>query len=369
MVKKRRMFDIEMPEEPGEETFPAGKVEAPSGSVRRRGPMATAIGEAAESTRERRELEDKIRAENDALAHEHVKLKRLGLVLDLVPLDAVETAKLVRDRAKAPDFELADLKASITELGLSNPIRLEARADGRFELIQGFRRLAAYKELLQETGDAERFGRIPAAVSQPGDDLEMLYRRMVDENMVRKDISFAEMAQLAIDYAADPNTKVDDPDRAVAELFKSAGYQKRSYIRTFIKLMSRIGDALEFAPDIPRALGLTLAARLEEVDGLASVIRRELAALDNRSVTEEIEVLRRHAGEERAATAGPVAKKTVGTAAAGKAKTSFQFDRPEGRAKCTAGNGRLEVRLSRDFSTVDRRKLEDAVRLMLDQLD
>ena len=91
-------------------------------------------------------------------------------------------------------------------MGLSNPIRLEARADGRFELVQGYRRLSAYRELLDETGDADRYGTIPAAVSQPGEDLEALYRQMVDENLVRKDISFAEMAMLALDYARDPGT-------------------------------------------------------------------------------------------------------------------------------------------------------------------
>lgn len=368
MVKKRRMFDIEMPEEGPPEIFPAGKVEAPSPEPRRRGPMATAIGETAESSRERAEVEAQIRAENDALAHEHVKLKRLGLVLELVPLDAVETSKLIRDRAAGPDMELAGLKASITELGLSNPIRLEGRPDGRFELIQGFRRLAAYRALLEETGDADAWGRIPAAVSQPGDDLDVLYRRMVDENLVRKDISFAEMAQLALDYAADPGTAIEDPDKAVAELFKSAGYQKRSYVRSFIKLMERIGPALQFAPDVPRALGLALAHRLEEVDGLSGVIRRELAELDNRSVVDELEVLRRHAGmAEGAPAARTPAVKPAG--AGGKAKTSFQFDRAEGRAKCTAANGRLEVRLNRDFSTIDRRRLEEAVRRMLDQLE
>ncbi|WP_370284226.1 ParB/RepB/Spo0J family partition protein [Pseudooceanicola sp.] len=368
MVKKRRMFDIEMPEEGPPETFPAGKVEAPSAEPRRRGPMATAIGETAESSRERAEIEAQIRAENDALAHEHVKLKRLGLVLELVPLDAVETSTLIRDRAAGPDMELAGLKASITELGLSNPIRLEARPDGRFELIQGFRRLAAYRALLEETGDAEAWGRIPAAVSQPGDDLDVLYRRMVDENLVRKDISFAEMAQLALDYAADPGTAIEDPDKAVAELFKSAGYQKRSYVRSFIKLMERIGPALQFAPDVPRALGLALAQRLEEVDGLSGVIRRELAELDNRSVVDELEVLRRHAGMSEGAPA-PRAPAVKPAGAGGKAQTSFQFDRAEGRAKCTAANGRLEVRLDRDFSTIDRRRLEEAVRRMLDQLE
>ncbi|MEF9606284.1 replication protein, partial [Paracoccus sp. PXZ] len=54
---------------------------------------------------------------------------------------------------------------------------------------------------------------------------------------------------------------------------------------------------------------------------------------------------------------------------AGKARISFQIQRPQGSAKCTASNGRLEIRLPRDFSAVDRRKLEAAVRAMLESLD
>ncbi|MES2539515.1 MAG: ParB N-terminal domain-containing protein [Pseudomonadota bacterium] len=304
MTKKRRMFDIDLPEDAGTaptETFPAGKV---SETPPRRGPMATAISETVTSTRERQEIEAQIRAENDALAHEHVRLKRLGLVVEMVPLDLIEMQKLARDRKKGPDFELAELKASITELGLSNPIRLEARADGRFELIQGYRRLSAYRELLDETGDADRFGTIPAAVSQPGDDLEALYRKMVDENLVRKDISFAEMAMLALDYAGDPGTATNDPDKAVAVLFKSAGYQKRSYIRTFMAVVERLGEDLLYPQDIPRALGLALARRLDEVDGLASLIRAELKGWENRTVMDEMSVLRRYAGEAAEAETG-----------------------------------------------------------------
>lgn len=110
MTKKRRMFDIDLPED-APEIFPAGKVSDPPA---RRGPMAAAIFETADATRERQEIGAKIRTENDALAHEHVRLKRLGLVVDLVPLDLVEMTKLVRDRKKGPDFELAELKASIS---------------------------------------------------------------------------------------------------------------------------------------------------------------------------------------------------------------------------------------------------------------
>jgi ParB family chromosome partitioning protein len=370
MTKKRRMFDIDLPEDAGAapaETFPAGKVSEPPP---RRGPMATAISETVTSTRERQEIEAQIRSENDALAHEHVRLKRLGLVVELVPLDLVEMTKLVRDRKKGPDFELAELKASISELGLSNPIRLEARADGRFELIQGYRRLSAFRELLDETGDADRYGTIPAAVSQPGDDLEALYRKMVDENLVRKDISFAEMAMLALDYAGDPGTATNDPDKAVAVLFKSAGYQKRSYIRTFMAVVERLGQDLLYPQDIPRALGLALARRLDEVDGLAPLIRAELKGWENRSVADEMAVLRRYAGEAAEAETGtPAVLPTARPEKPAKAKTSFQFDRKDGRGKCVAAVGKLEIQLDRDFTTIDRRRLEQAVRLMLDQLD
>lgn len=368
MSKKRRMFDIDLPEDTvaaPAETFPAGKVSEPPP---RRGPMATAIAETATSTRERQEIEAQIRAENDALAHEHVRLKRLGLVVDLVPLDLIEMQKLVRDRKKGPDAELAELKASIAELGLSNPIRLEARADGRFELIQGYRRLTAFKELLDETGAADRYATIPATVSQPGEDLEALYRKMVDENLVRKDISFAEMAMLALDYARDPGTVVSDPDKAVAVLFRSAGYQKRSYIRSFLSVVDRLGDDLIFPQDIPRALGLALARRLDEVEGLVPLIRAELKGWDNRSVADELAVLRRFAGEVDEPAENPATPPAPRAAKPAKARTSFQFDRAEGRGKCVAAVGKLEIQLDRDFTTIDRRRLEQAVRLMLDQL-
>lgn len=371
MSKKRRMFDIDLPEDAAagpEETFPAGKIaEAPS----RRGPMAAAIAETVNSTRERQEIEAQIRAENDALAHEHVRLKRLGLVVEMVPLDLIEMTKLVRDRKKGPDFELSELKASVSDLGLSNPIRLEARADGRFELIQGYRRLSAYRELLEETGDSDRFGAIPAAVSQPGDDLEALYRKMVDENLVRKDISFAEMAMLALDYAGDPGTAINDPEKAVAVLFRSAGYQKRSYIRTFMTVVERLGSDLIYPQEIPRAVGLALARRLEEVDGLALMIRAELKGWENRSIADELAVLRRFAGEAAEGDTGEArpAAPTTRSEKPAKAKTSFQFDRKDGRGKCVAAVGKLEIQLDRDFTTIDRRRLEQAVRLMLDQLD
>lgn len=348
------MPDIETPENTGAqpETFPAGKVDDRADP---REPTAAAS------------------AGNDALAQEHARLTRLGLVIDLVPLDAIEMHKLVRDRAKGPDMELETLKTSIREIGLSNPIRVEARPDGKFELIQGYRRMIAYRALQEETGE-EVYASIPAAVNPAGDSADALYRKMVDENLVRKDVSFAEMAQLALDYAADPFTQETDPDKAVAQLFRSAGYQKRSYVRIFIKLMSRLRDHLQFAPEIPRALGTALVARMEEVEGLVPMLAKDLKAFTNRSVQDELAVLRRYAGTPvddlmAPPESKPAAKARSRRKAAGGARNVFHFDRREGPCKCAAESGKLEIHLGRDFTTIDRRRLEKAVRLMLDQLD
>jgi len=368
MSKKRRIFDIDVPEE-NDDAVPVTQ----PGEVKRRGPMAAAITENAESLRARQVTEAEIRAENDALAHEHVRMKRQGLIIELIPLDHILTDKLTRDRIKGEDVELAELVASIRDVGLSNPIRVETRGDERYELVQGYRRLAAYRQLLKETGDSDSWGRIPAGIMATGAALELLYRRMVDENVVRKDISFAEMAQLALHYAADPGTEETDPDKAVSMLFQSAGYQKRSYIRSFIKVMRAVGDDLRFPQEMPRSLGLALAERLEKVPNLRQAIIKALLGAENRSAADELALLRHHAGlgaadvSNRSGVAAKVNANSLGNLP--RAKTMFQLGRPQGKAKCVAGDGRLEIRLDRDFSTIDRLRLEAAVNSFLDELE
>lgn len=397
-MKKRRIFAIDLPDEdfdapmaaPSDppETFPAGKVaektadktpgktpapepaSAAPEAPRRRSPMASAISENAEALRERKALESQIRAENDALARDYVRMKQLGLIIDLVPLDQIETYKLVRDRQKGDDQELLELISSIRDLGLSNPIRLEPRADGRYELIQGYRRLSAYRALLEETGDRAAWGAIPAGILPRGEETENLYRRMVDENMVRKDISFAEMALLAIHYAGDPGTQEIDPDRAVATLFASAGYQKRSYIRQFIRLMKRLGEDLRFPQHLPRALGLKLLLAIEDRPELVAQIRGALRGADNRSVSYELEVLRKAAGGEE----GDLEASQPATKAAAKAAKSqggemrLQLSALEGPVTCLARNGSLEIRLARDFAALPRAQLEQALQKLLADL-
>ena len=364
MTKKRLTFDIDLPEE---ESF----VAKPSAALPRRGPMAAAISENADSLRERQAIAAEIQSENEALATEHVRLKRMGLITDLVPLDQIETYKLTRDRATGDDLELIELVASIRDVGLSNPIRVEERGDGKFELVQGYRRLSAYRVLLQETGDISLWGQIPAAIMQRGETMEMLYRRMVDENMVRKDVSFAEMAMMAINFAIDPTTVEHDADRAVAQLFQSASYSKRSYIRGFLPMMQVLGEHLKFYQHIPRALGLRVSEELAERPEIGGQIRAELKEWDNRSVMDELDVLRRAIGaigDDGDLLVRTKPARLAKHASESKAKTTFHIASRLGSARCAAANGRLEIKLDRDFSAMDRKKLEDAVRSMLDRL-
>ncbi|MCL3883221.1 ParB N-terminal domain-containing protein [Marivita sp. GX14005] len=370
MSRKRRIFDIEMPEEPA----PAEAPKAPDTAPQRRSPMASAIAENAGALSSRAEAEARIRAENDALAHEYVGLKRAGLVSRLIPLGDVVTEALVRDRAPGADPDMGELIASIREVGLSNPIRVEEREDGRYELIQGWRRLSAYKALYAETGSDE-WAAIPAGILPHGEGLAGMYRRMVDENLVRRDLSFAEMATVARAYAADPDTAPTSVDDAVTELFRSAAYNKRSYIRAFSRLLDLLGPALKFSQDIPRNLGLAVLKRLEEDASLVAELRARLQDGAPRSAGEELAILRAFTAPDT--PEAPNAPRPAAGAGQGgsqpttpprRPRTTFDLSHEGERVKCTAGVGQLTLKLDRDLSRVERRKLEAGIVKLLNAI-
>ena len=365
MSRKRRVFDINMPLDEA----PAAKT--PTKEKPSRGPMASAIAENAEALTARKSAVEAIREENDALAHEFVELREAGHVVQSIPLEDVHTYMLVRDRIPGEDLELESLMTSINDLGLSNPIRVFARPGGTgYELVQGYRRLSAYKSLRDKNGAGE-WDKIPTLILPGEEDIAGLYRRMVDENVIRKDLSFAEMAHAAQNYAADPATEANDLSTAVAALFQSAPYSKRSYIRSFALLLEGVGDALNFPTEIPRALGVTLARELRDRPDLAGRIKQELSDWENRSIKDELDVLRRYAGIEDLNTlsADKVPEpKPKPAAKGGKAKTTFHIRSSVGQVKCTAGDGRLEIKVDRDFTSIDRARLEAAIASLVDGL-
>lgn len=348
-MSKRRVFDIDFPV-----TIEEGVVPEKVRENLRRGPMAEAIGENADAVQSRAEAERAIREENDRLAHEHVRLKREGLITDLVPVGTIRTSKLTRDRREAVDPDLDELKASIRAVGLSNPIRVEPTDDGAYELVQGFRRLSAFRALYEETGD-DRFAAIPAAIMAQGETLEHLYRKMVDENLVRRDVSFSEMAQLALNYTHDPDTICDDLDTAVGRLYASASRQKRSYIRRFATLLEAVDGALEFAEAIPRNLGLDLEKRLSDDPDFAEVIKSHFAAVPMGTAEKEVQALKVLLSEKKR-------KKSSGGARVGaSAKTTLRYELPEGQVRIAARKGRVELSMDKDFSQYEPAKLEAAV--------
>lgn len=377
MVKKRNVFDIDF--DMVDDAAPAGAPETKNyrfvqghplqnegldveeAAAQRRSPMASAISETVEAAAQRTETEAAIRAENDALAHEHVRLKKLGLITDLIPTDAVKIDKLTRDRSMGVDPELEELKTSIQSVGLSNPIRVEQTEDG-YELIQGYRRLSAFRELAKETGDP-RYSRIPAALVPRGEPLVNLYRKMVDENMVRKDVSFGELAQLALSYSQDEGIDIRD---AVRALYASALKQKRSYIMSFTIMLSRVGDAIRFPEALPRKLGLDLAKALEGSVELAGTVIARLRDARPQTPEAEIQLLRviLQDAERAAADKVPVTERKKAVS-----KTSLRLTRPEGEARVIASDGKIELRLDRDFSAVSRAQLQQAIEALLKNLD
>ncbi|MFK7765182.1 MAG: ParB/RepB/Spo0J family partition protein [Roseobacter sp.] len=357
-MSKRRVFDIDF----DEAAVPAGTDPTPAPVPEtRRGPMAAAITENADALSERQQAETAIRAENDRLAHEYVALKKNGQIVGRVDVQAIRSDKLIRDRVVHRDPELDELKASIQAVGLSNPIRVEQVSDG-YELIQGFRRLSAYRELLDETGDLA-FAHIPATLEARGAQVDMLYRRMVDENLVRRDISFAEMAQLAVSYGARNGQTIGYAGDPVDVLFASAGRQKRSYIRHFAHLLREVGDTLKHPEAIPRATGLGLVKMLDNQPRFAGQLRALLQTNPDRDGAAELALLR-----EAVARGVPKPKKAKSPAAKSSARTTIKLNRPEGTARCTASSGKFEVLLDRDFGAVDPRRLELAARAFLDAL-
>lgn len=366
MSRKKRMFDIDMPDDA---PVAEPRVSNLDGPAKRRGPMASAIVENADALNERANAEAKIRAENDALAHEYVALKRAGQVIRQIPLDAVVIEALVRDRKPGPDYDLPELVTSIREVGLSNPIRVEARKDGKYELIQGYRRLSAYQELASEAGDD--WVQIPAVILPRGEGQAALYRQMVDENLIRKDISFAEMAMTAQAYAADPTTKQMDVDKAVKELFQSANYQRRSYIRAFARMLDLLGSVLLYPEEISRNLGLALNKRIVEDPMVVRTIKERLTGWETRSIEDELAVLREVTGGDITVPTSAKSSGKPSTAAATtrRPRATFEFGQGRKRVRCVAGQGQLTLKLDRDMTTVDRKKLEHGIARLLDSLD
>ncbi len=318
------------------------------------GPMGAAVREAAASLQESTEakVEQRRRNAEDAKAWRDAHAE--GRVLVRIPLDAVLTGDLPRDRmnldAAAASDEMEELKASIRARGQREPIEVYRDDEGRYQLKKGWRRLTALRQLRTETGD-DAFDEVVARVEPQEDAADRIarYIDMVEENVVREDLTFAEMAQVAIQAAADPAVEGEDAEAMVGRLYAALHKMKRSYIRSFVFLLGELDGVLGWPKEVSRNLGVEVARILKAQPERREDLRHALSGATS-------------AEAQATALAAFLAGETKPKREARVAERREKFEFHVGLTKVTARNGECRMLSRRDFSLVPRDRLERAIR-------
>lgn len=316
------------------------------------GPMGAAVREAAGSLAESTESLVEQRRQNAADAKAFRAAQGEGRVLEQLQVDDIRTDDLPRDRINLNDAagsdEMEELKASIRARGQREPIEVFSTGNG-FQLKKGWRRLTALKQLWQETGDA-RFATVVARVSVGLHSRIDLYIDMVEENVIREDLTFAEMAQVAIIAAHDAEMEGLEADALVGRIYASLHKMKRSYIRSFVFLLQELGDVLPFPKAVSRNLGVEVARRIQTDPGLSEILRNDLGSVTSSE-------------EQNAVLSRLVSSPPVQTIAPQKSaeKKAVKYEFHVGSAKVTARKGECRILANTDFSSVDRKRLQKAI--------
>jgi len=269
MAKRKRLS----PAQPG---FNAGDAPVP------RPPIAQVAGDVAVTA-----AFEEVQAELQAAQRE-------GRMVLSLPLNAVQSDYLIRDRQSNDPEDMAALKASLSARGQQTPIEVVALENGRFGLISGGRRHLALSELLAETGaetGAARFGNINALLRQPGD-RSAAYVAMVEENEIRADLSTYERARIA--WLAVQAGVYDSEKQALQTLYSAVSFTKRSKVKSFFPLVAALDEVLCHPGQITERLGLALSKALVADAALGPRLSAALAAQDDPSPTEERAVLESH---------------------------------------------------------------------------
>jgi ParB family transcriptional regulator, chromosome partitioning protein len=229
----------------------------------KRPPIAEVAGEAAAT------------AALEEMAGRFERARAEGRMIQSLPLDAVQSDYLVRDRLGVEDEAQEALIASIRARGQQVPVEVVELGPGRYGLISGWRRLAALRALFAETGDPA-FATVLAILRRPAEASDA-YVAMVEENELRVGLSYYERARIvarAVEAGVFP-----DRTEALRGLFATASRARRSKIGSFLALYAALDGALRFPQAIPERLGLKLAAALDTDPTLGPRIRAELETM------------------------------------------------------------------------------------------
>ena len=187
-----------------------------------------------------------------------------GLIIEELPLDAVDADHLIRDRAHLDPAGDAALEGSLRAHGQRLPIEVERLEGDRYGLISGWRRLRALRRLAEEGGGPETV----RAIVRPAGAATDAYRAMVQGNELQVPLSPWERARIVA--RATEAGLFEDEEAAIAVLFAGALSERRSAIRAFLDLDQALGPALRHPARIPERLGLALSQRLHEDPALAA---------------------------------------------------------------------------------------------------
>ncbi|MFG6562490.1 ParB/RepB/Spo0J family partition protein [Sulfitobacter sp. 1A15299] len=238
-----------------------------SGSASKAPPIAQVAGGAARSLEDEilrlRKDRDTLKGDADAWRTAH----SAGLVIVQIELDRIDDHAYARDRRHLDrDGEAwQELMDSLRARGQQTPIEVTVSDldPETYRLVSGFRRLSALRELRAETGE-DRFATVKALVSERPDTVDAMVA-MVEENEIRKDVSFYERGRiccLAVEHGV-----VETVDDAIQTLFANSSRNRRYKIRNFTLIHQHLAPYLDYPEAIGERLGARLAQALKEGRG------------------------------------------------------------------------------------------------------
>lgn len=155
--------------------------------------------------------------------------------IQLVPTDAIDDAHFPRDRTVLHEAALLELRQSIITNGLRMPIEVVPHPDdpSRFALISGFRRLHAFRYLL-EASKLDKYRSIPA-ILRPAETEARHLTAIIEENEIRAELSPWERGHVI--WRAVRGEFFATIDEAVETLFPNANRDKRRQLRLLAQLV------------------------------------------------------------------------------------------------------------------------------------
>jgi ParB family chromosome partitioning protein len=229
-------------------------------------PIARVAGEAAALGSALDPEAEAARARDRREAAELRRLRAEGWEVREIPIDAVRTDAMPRDRMSLDPEAMEELRASIRQSGLRMPIEVSLRnpeagaPEGAetYDLLSGFRRLSAMRDVAGAGGTVR-------ALVRPARAAAARLAAMIEENEIRAGLSSYERgraAALAVEAGVFANIEA-----AVDALFAAASKAKRSKVRSFARLHEELGDLLAFPQSLSERQCLRLAAALKSGAG------------------------------------------------------------------------------------------------------